>query len=73
MADQDVVESTPQENVKQVVTQGATPVTKSDSPSEVEADNSVDFEKVEQELSYNTVEESEIDWPIIEKVEQVSE
>jgi len=65
MAEQDIT--------KQVVTQTVTPVTKSDSPTEVEADSSVDFGNVEQELSYNLVEESEIDWPIIEKVEQVSE
>ena len=62
-----------EENVKQVVTQTVTPVTKSDSPTEVEAGDSVDFENVEQELSYNLVEESNIDWPVIEKVEEISE
>ena len=62
-----------EENVKQVVTQTVTPVTKTDSPTEIEASDSVDFENVEQELSYNLVEDSNLDWPVLEKVEQISE
>ena len=62
-----------EENVKQVVTQPVTPVTLADSPTENEASDNVDYAEVEQELSFSTVEESTLDWPVLEKVEQISE
>jgi hypothetical protein len=62
-----------EENVKQVVAEPVTPVTKTDSPTEIEAGDSVNYDNIEKELSFNEIEESEIDWPVIEKVEQISE
>ena len=62
-----------EQQVKQVETQPVIPVTQTDSPTEREASDNVNYEQVKEELSFSDVEESAIDWPVLEKIEQLTE